>query len=622
MDWLHHIFQKSPEIALFLSLAVGYFIGQINFGKFQLGGVGGSLLAAVVISQAGVTIDNGVKSVMFAVFIYAVGYDSGPGFFNSLNRKTLREIAMAVFLAVTALITVVVCAKLFHLNKGLAAGLAGGALTQSAIIGTAGDAIARLGLPADQVKSLQSDVAIAYAVTYVFGSLGAIIVCVNILPKFMGQGLREASIDAERELASGAPAQAPGQLSALPELVGRVYKIDVSAGKTVKAVETLHQDGLTIERIKRDGKALDPTPDLVLKLNDVVLVVGRREAVVAFGSNGSEIADVDGIGVVMQTRDGVFTHKGMNHTTIAAARQVLDRDMRHGVYLQRISRAGQPLPILPETKLEHGDVITFYGSPKDTKRAVDAAGYELPYTIKTDFIYMGVGLVLGLLIGLIVVNVGGIPLTLGSGGGCLLAGLLFGWMRGKHPMYGVMPSAASQLLQGLRAGRVRRGGGSELGLAGGGDGQAERPDDLPARRVRHAVPAVADHAVRPLRAASYNNAAIAGRRAVGLAQRQPGVRRRARQGGKRGADRAVRDHLCDCERRADVARAARGRAGLARVDRSLLRRSQPGDPSLRRRLSPGSWRTHHGKREGRQEIRRHGASRTCRRSARSNSRTN
>ena len=85
-------------------------------------------------------------------------------------------------------------------------------------------------------------------------------------------------------------AQAPGQLSALPELVGRVYRIDVSAGKTVKAVETLHQDGLTIERIKRDGKALDPAPDLVLLLNDVVLVVGRREAVVAFGANGSEIA--------------------------------------------------------------------------------------------------------------------------------------------------------------------------------------------------------------------------------------------------------------------------------------------------------------------------------------------
>src|SRR6201996_2261461 len=447
MDWIHNIFHKSPEIALFLSLAVGYFIGQINFGKFQLGGVGGSLLAAVVISQAGVSIDNGVKAVMFAVFIYAVGYDSGPGFFNSLNRRTLREIAMAVFLAVSALVTVIICAKLFHLNKGLAAGLAGGALTQSAIIGTAGDAIARLGLPVDQVKSLQSDVAIAYAVTYVFGSLGAIIVCVNILPKFMGQSLRDASIQAERELTSGPPSIAPGQLSAVPEMVARPYKIDVSAGKTAKAVETQHQDMLTIERLKRDGQQLDPTPDLVLKPDDVVLVVGRREAVVAFGASGGEVAAVEDIGVVMQTREAVFTRKGMNHTTIAAAREVLDRDMRHGVYIQGISRAGQPLPILPETRLEHGDVITFYGSPKDTKRAVDAAGYELPYSIKTDFIYMGVGIVLGLLIGLIVIDVGGIPLTLGSGGGCLLAGLLFGWMRGKHPMYGVMPSAASQLLK-------------------------------------------------------------------------------------------------------------------------------------------------------------------------------
>ncbi|MGF6241175.1 MULTISPECIES: aspartate-alanine antiporter [Paraburkholderia] len=448
MDWLHSIFHKSPEIALFLSLAVGYYVGQINFGKFQLGGVGGSLLAAVVISQFGVTIDNGVKSVMFAVFIYAVGYDSGPGFFNSLNRKTLREIAMAIFLAVSALITVVVCAKLFHLNKGLAAGLAGGALTQSAIIGTAGDAIARLSLPADEIKSLQSDVAIAYAVTYVFGSLGAIIVCVNILPKFMGQGLREASIEAEKELSAGSSSSlGAGQIRALPELVGRAYKIDVSAGKTVKAVETQHQDMLTIERIRRDGQNLEPTPDLTLQLNDEVLVIGRREAVVAFGANGSEIANVDDIGVVMQTREGVFTRKGMNHTTIAAAREVVDRDVRHGVYIQGAKRAGQPLPILPETKLEHGDVITFYGSPKDTKRAVDAAGYELPYSNKTDFIYMGVGLVLGLLIGLIVVNVAGIPLTLGSGGGCLLAGLLFGWMRGKHPMYGVLPSAASQLLK-------------------------------------------------------------------------------------------------------------------------------------------------------------------------------
>ena len=448
MDWIHDLFHKSPEIALFLSLAVGYLIGQINFGKFQLGGVGGSLLAAVVISQAGVTIDSGVKAVMFAVFIYAVGYDSGPGFFNSLNRKTLREIAMALFLAISALITVIICAKLFHLNKGIAAGLAGGALTQSAIIGTAGDAIARLGLPADQVKSLQSDVAIAYAVTYVFGSLGAIIVCVNILPKFMGQGLREASLEAEREMSGGASAIGPGQVAALRELFGRAYRVHAADGRKVREIETDERDLIAIERISRGGTTVEVEPDVILRRDDVVIVVGHREQIVDVARLiGPEVSGSGETGLIMQTRQGVFTAKGMNHHTIAEIRDQVDRNLRHGVFIDNVTRVGQPVPVLPATKLEHGDVITFYGTAKDTRRAVETAGYELPFSIKTDFIYMGVGLVLGLLVGLIVINVAGIPLTLGSGGGCLLAGLIFGWMRGKHPMYGVMPPAASRLLQ-------------------------------------------------------------------------------------------------------------------------------------------------------------------------------
>ncbi|MCP3707349.1 aspartate-alanine antiporter [Paraburkholderia sp. CNPSo 3274] len=448
MEWLHDIFHKSPEIALFLSLAVGYWVGQINFGKFQLGGVGGSLLAAVVVSQVGVTVDNGVKSVMFAVFIYAVGYDSGPGFFNSLNRKTLREIAMAVFMALAGLATVLICAKLFHLNKGLAAGLAAGGMTQSAIIGTAGDAIARLGLPPDQVKAMQADVAIGYAVTYVFGSLGAIIVCVNILPKFMGRSLKDASADAEREMSGGNAAAGPGQITALPELFGRVFRVEAAAGKTVKQIELAESDFVAVEKIRRAGKVLDATPDFVLSRDDIVLVVGRREQMVEVGALiGPEVPDSGGMSLVMQTRQLVFTRKGMNHTTIAEVRKNVDRDLRHGVYIEKIERVGQPVPLLPETKLEHGDVVTIYGTATDTKRAVQAAGYELAYSNKTDFIYMGVGLVLGLLVGLIVVNVAGIPLTLGSGGGCLLAGLVFGWMRGKHPMYGVMPPAASQLLK-------------------------------------------------------------------------------------------------------------------------------------------------------------------------------
>ncbi|WP_371835004.1 hypothetical protein [Ochrobactrum sp. C6C9] len=237
MQWLQSVFEQAPEIALFLSLAGGYALGKIHFGKFQLGGVAGSLLVAVVISQVGVHIDNGVKAVLFALFIYAVGFESGPQFFRSLGRQSLREIAMAAVLAISGLVTVVVLARMFGLDKGLAAGIAAGGLTQSAIIGTASSAISKLGLAADEVQRLQANVAVGYAVTYIFGSFGAILVCVNLLPKFMGRSIRDDAIKAEAELLAGIRLLGPNEQEAAPDLVGRIYQVDKAAGKTVAEIE-------------------------------------------------------------------------------------------------------------------------------------------------------------------------------------------------------------------------------------------------------------------------------------------------------------------------------------------------------------------------------------------------
>lgn len=160
LNWILDGLKHSPEILLFLSLSLGYLIGGIRIGKFQLGGVAGSLLVAVALSVFGVTVDAGVKAVLFALFIYAVGYESGPQFFRSLGVKTLREIFLALFIAVAGFVTVVVLAKIFHLDKGLAAGLAAGGLTQSAIMGTASDALSQLGLSAEELSKLQGNVTI------------------------------------------------------------------------------------------------------------------------------------------------------------------------------------------------------------------------------------------------------------------------------------------------------------------------------------------------------------------------------------------------------------------------------------------------------------------------------
>lgn len=451
MEWLHELFKKSPEMALFLSLAVGYWIGKIKFGKFQLGGVAGSLLVAVIVSQVGVQIDGGVKAVLFALFIYAVGFESGPQFFSSLGKQSVKEIILAAVMAATGLATVVVMAKLVGLDKGLAAGVAAGGLTQSAIIGTASDAIGKLGLAAAETARLQSNVAIGYAVTYVFGSFGAIIVCVNILPKLMGRTIRDDAIAAETAMQAGVKVLASGQEEAAPSLVGRIYELVADPKRTVADIENANPaTTITVERVKRGGKFIEVSPDLMLAQGDIVLAVGRRDAVVASAPLlGKEVYAVDGMELTMQKREIVLTNKDFDRKTVDEIRKATAGGVRHGIFVVQLSRMGKALPMQPDTVVQTGDMVTIYGAEQDVKRVAAIVGDVIVPSAKTDFVYLGAGLVVGLLVGLLSVKLGNIPLTLGSGGGALLAGLLFGWYRAKRQTFGALPPSAVQLLKDL-----------------------------------------------------------------------------------------------------------------------------------------------------------------------------
>ena len=454
MEYLRQILNQAPELALFLSLAIGYWVGSIQFGKFQLGGVAGSLLVAVVISQIGISIDNGIKSVLFALFIYAVGFESGPQFFRSLGRQSLREIILAAVMALSGLLTIIACARLFGLDKGIAAGIAAGSMTQSAIIGTASAAIAKLDLPLEQIQALQGNVAVGYAVTYIFGSFGAIILCVNVLPWFMRRSIRDDATQAEAELLAGAKVYGPGELPAIPPLVGRLYRIDQAAGQTVAQLEVSDQGdpqaALTIERIKRGGALVGVTPTTVLEAGDVVLVVGRRAGVVAIAARlGAELQSSPDMDVVVVQRDVSLDNPTFVGRRVAEIRQAASQALRHGVYVVGVKRAGRPLALEPDTVIEAGDLVTLYGTPDDIQRVAQQVGSIIVPSDKTDFVFHGFGLAVGLLIGLVVIRLGAIPLTLGSGGGALIAGLVFGWYRSRHLTRGNLPLPASTLLRDL-----------------------------------------------------------------------------------------------------------------------------------------------------------------------------
>lgn len=447
-NWILDGLKHSPEILLFLSLSLGYLIGGIRIGKFQLGGVAGSLLVAVALSVFGVTVDAGVKAVLFALFIYAVGFESGPQFFRSLGVKTLREIFLALFIAVAGLITVVVLAKVFHLDKGLAAGLAAGGLTQSAIMGTASDALTQLGVSPEELSRLQGNVTIGYAVTYIFGSLGAIIICVNILPKIMGRDIGDDAIKAQAEQLHGSLLLGANQNFALSDISGRLYRVTNKINQSVSDIEKT-VNGISIERIKRGNKILEASPDTVIKAKDIILVVGHRDAMIqANDLLGSEVDSASGMDVVMNTQDVEMRNSryvGQNLSQVLSSDEVMQ--LKHGIYLVAIHRDGQTLPLNNDFHFKLGDVITIYGTDSDLRRVIDKIGAPITKSEKTDWIFHGLGLVVGLIIGLIVIRVSDIPITLGAGGGALLSGLLFGWFRSLHQTIGNIPTGAVQLLK-------------------------------------------------------------------------------------------------------------------------------------------------------------------------------
>lgn len=449
IEWIQGELKQSPEILLFLSLAIGFWIGKFQFGKFQLGGVAGSLLAAVVLSLIGVPVDNGVKAILFALFIYAVGFESGPQFFKSLGPKSLKEILLAVFMAVCGLATVLIMAKIFQLDKGMAAGLAAGGMTQSAIIGTAGDAISRLDLPAAEIQRLQANVAIGYAVTYIFGSLGAIIICASIVPKFMGRGIRDDALKAQAEQLKGAFQLAPGQELAMPEIVGRIYRVQQASGQTISELQSKIPN-ITIERVKRGTQFIDSSLETKLETDDIILVIGRRSSVVSIAQHiGTELESSEGMEIVMSTTDMILRNSKYINRTLGDVRANTPEYLKHGIYVLGIKRNNESVPMDDNTVLHKGDVITVYGTKNDLDRMVKEGGRAISQSIKTDWVFHGIGLVVGLLIGLIVIRISNMPLTLGAGGGALLSGLFFGWLHSRNQVRGNMPLAASQLLKDL-----------------------------------------------------------------------------------------------------------------------------------------------------------------------------
>ncbi|MCK0198725.1 aspartate-alanine antiporter [Ancylobacter sp. 6x-1] len=440
---------RYPELALYLTIAMGYLIGSMRFGGFSFGPVTGSLFAGILIGQfAEVPISAMTKAFLFLLFLFGIGYSVGPQFLPTLRKDGLRSVALALVCTVTGLFTALVVARLLHLDAGFAAGLLSGALTQSPAMGTATEAIGSLPISEPERALLIAHVAVADAVCYLFGAAGAIWFCSAAAPRLLGIDLQAEAGKLEKALGIKRPLA--DTVSGYRQFEFRAYRVvegGRAAGKTVIEAEHLVPDSrLFILRVNRGGATRDATPDLRLAIGDVVAVSGRREAIVQLlGAEAEEVEDRTLLEFPFLISDVLLTRRhGM--TVLDASQEEWARYL----YLRSVTRGGAELPLIPDLVLQRGDILTIVGPEGVVTRAAGELGSLITSTTATDFVTLGFAIFLGGLVGaLIQIPIGGILVSLGTSVGALMAGLVVGHLRTTYPLFGRIPDSAVSLMTSL-----------------------------------------------------------------------------------------------------------------------------------------------------------------------------
>ena len=446
MDPLVKALQQNPELAIFLTLAIGFSLGRVKIGSFSLGTVVGTLFAGVLVGQLDIKVPSLVKTVFFDLFLFTTGYKVGPQFFRGLKGDALPQMALTLVLCTTCLATAFFAAKLLGYDIGTTAGLLAGAFTESTVIGTAGDAINRLAISTEEKSRLLNNIPVAYAVTYLVGTTAVVWFLPKIGPKLMGVNLKDEAKKMQAQVSGGVEAQ-PGIISASRSFDVRAYRVtnEKLFNKTIAELEAMPQEvRVFIQRIRREGAIIEPEPQTVIRQGDVIAVMARPEVLVERSSVvGPEIDDKGLLDFPVEALDVVMTNKTLVGKTLdKIAKSEPWRTHFRGVFLRKLTRAGQEMPITRTTQVERGDVLSLVGAKGDVDRAVAVLGYADWPTSATDMIFVGTGIFVGGLVGLLTVTVAGLPITLTASGGALIMGLVFGWLRSMFPVFGRIPEAA------------------------------------------------------------------------------------------------------------------------------------------------------------------------------------
>lgn len=447
-DWLLTTLQKNPEIALFLTVAIGYPLGTMKFRGFGLGAVTTTLLVGILIGQLDIQISRTVGSVFFLLFLFAIGYGVGPQFVRGVAQDGAPQALFAIVVCALMLGTAYGVAWLAGYNVGYGAGLFAGAATASSALGLSTSAIDRLGLSAEETRSMVGAVSTAFAMTYIYGTVGPILIISQIGPRLLRIDLPAACRAYETRM--GGTNRGVG--TSWHHYIIRTYRLSADApqvGKTVGEVEASMQTRMFFDRIRRGDQVIDANESTVLKADDVVSIAGARGNLrTQFTTGAEEVDDPEMLDMPTEGVDVVVTRRAYDGKTLADLARL---EVTHGIFLTRIRRgaAGTEIPILPQTQIHRGDVLTVIGRPQKIRTALKVIGRADFSTKETDISAVFLAIAVGALIGIPMISVGELPLTLSMAGGVLIAGIVAGWQRSVHPTFGHVPESVTWFMNAV-----------------------------------------------------------------------------------------------------------------------------------------------------------------------------
>ena len=455
MEWVIHLLRQHSELAIFLTIAAGFWIGKIKVGQFSLGIVTSVLLVGVLVGQLDITIEEPVKSVFFLLFLFAIGYKVGPQFFRGLKKDGLPQVGFAVLMCVGCLVITWILALIMGYNAGEAAGLLAGAQTISAVIGVADDTINGLNISTEQKNNMINIIPVAYAVTYIYGTAGSAWVLSSLGPKKLGglEKVKAACKELEAKMGTS-EADEPGFEHARRPVVFRAYTIEnnwFGNGKTVEQLESYfisQGKRLFVERMRHNHTIINEIlPGQLLQKGDEVVLSGRREF--AIGEEdwiGEEVIDPQLLDFPVEVLPVMIHKKPYANQKLEFIRK---QPFMHGVSVRRIKRAGIDIPVFAQTMVDSGDTLELVGLKKEVETAAKQLGYIDRPTNATDMVFVGIGILIGGVIGALAIHIGGVPISLSTSGGALIAGLVFGWLRSKHPTFGQIPESSLWVLNNV-----------------------------------------------------------------------------------------------------------------------------------------------------------------------------